>query len=64
MVCGLSLVLVALPLGLRAANAPSGLLCDLLEHPEETVVTNAAPTFGWIYNPSFRNDSQAGYRII
>jgi hypothetical protein len=49
---------------LPAANAPSGLLCDLLEHPEETVLTNTAPRFGWIYHPSFRNDSQAGYRII
>lgn len=55
---------LALPLALHAANAPSGLLCDLLEHPEETVITNTAPTFGWIYNPSFRNDSQTGYRII
>ncbi len=54
----------ALPLASQAANAPSGLLCDLLEHPEETIITNAAPEFGWIYNPSCRNDSQTGYRII
>lgn len=53
-----------LPMALRAAIAPSGLLCNLLEHPEETVITNAAPQFGWIYNPSFRNDSQSGYHII
>ncbi len=48
----------------QAVNAPSGLLCDLLEHPEETVITNTSPRFGWIYNPSFRNDTQTGYRII
>ena len=49
---------------LRAANAPSGLLCDLLAHPEETVIADAVPQFGWIYQPSFRNDFQSGYRII
>jgi hypothetical protein len=55
---------LALPLASRAANAPSGLLCELLEHPEETVITNSVPAFGWIYNPSFPNDSQSAYRII
>jgi hypothetical protein len=49
---------------LEAADAPTGLLCDLLEHPEETVITTAVPEFGWIYNPSFRDDAQAGYRIV
>lgn len=53
-----------LPVILRAATAPTGLLCDLLEHPEETVITNTKPQFGWIYNPSFRNDSQKGYHIV
>jgi alpha-L-rhamnosidase len=44
--------------------APTGLLCDLLAHPEETVITTATPEFGWIYNPTFPGDVQAGYRII
>lgn len=57
-------LLLMMPLALGAANAPTGLLCDLLEHPEETVITTAKPEFGWIYNPSIRDDSQAGYRII
>jgi hypothetical protein len=52
------------PLLSHAANAPSGLLCDLLEHPEQTVITNSSPNFGWIYNPSSRNDAQAAYHII
>ena len=56
--------LLLIPLALQAANAPTGLLCDLLEHPEETVITTVTPDFGWIYNPSFRNDAQTGYRII
>jgi len=58
------LFVLMLPVAMCAANPPSGLLCDLLEHPEETVITNPAPQFGWIYNPSFRNDSQSGYHII
>ncbi|HXC36187.1 MAG TPA: hypothetical protein VNV43_09955, partial [Candidatus Acidoferrales bacterium] len=45
-------------------DTPTGLLCDLLAHPEETVITTAVPEFGWIYNPSFQNDAQSGYRII
>ena len=49
---------------LQAASPPTGLLCDLLEHPEETVVTTVNPEFGWIYTPSFRNDAQTGYRVI
>ena len=28
------------------------------------MITTATPEFGWICNPSFRNDSQTGYRII
>jgi hypothetical protein len=55
---------LALTWSLDAANAPTGLLCDLLEHPERTVITTSTPQFGWIYNPSFRNDSQAGYRVL
>ena len=50
--------------GAQTANAPTGLSCDLLLHPEETVITTAVPEFGWVYNPSFRVDAQTGYRII
>jgi len=57
-------LLLLIPLALRAANAPTGLMCDLLQHPEETVITDVTPNFGWIYNPSVRNDAQTGYRII
>jgi hypothetical protein len=63
-ISGLLFVLLLIPFLLQAANAPTGLLCDLLEHPEETVITTVTPEFGWIYNPSFRNDSQTAYRII
>jgi hypothetical protein len=43
---------------------PSGLRCELLEHPEETVITARNPRFSWVYQPSFHNDSQAVYRLI
>lgn len=42
----------------------SGMFCNLLEHPEETVISTITPKFGWFYQPSFRNDTQTGYRII
>ena len=41
-----------------------GMFCELLQHPEETSISAVAPKFGWIYQPSFRNDLQTGYRII
>jgi len=58
------LVWLVLPAALRATVAPEGLLCDLLEHPEETVIADMTPKFGWIYQPSFRNDMQTGYHVI
>jgi hypothetical protein len=66
MISGLVVGLLCLtqPLASHAATAPSGLLCDLLEHPETTMIANTSPRFGWIYNPSFGNDAQTGYRII
>ncbi|HEV2319268.1 MAG TPA: alpha-L-rhamnosidase C-terminal domain-containing protein [Verrucomicrobiae bacterium] len=48
----------------ESAVAPTDLLCNLLAHPEETVITTAMPEFGWVYNPSFQDDAQTGYRII
>lgn len=55
---------LTVPMALHAANAPSGLLCDLLRHPENTVITSTRPQFSWIYNTSFRDDWQSGYHII
>jgi hypothetical protein len=46
------------------AIAPSGLRCELLEHPEETIITARNPRFSWIYQPSTRNDAQKVYRLI
>jgi alpha-L-rhamnosidase len=48
----------------ESPQAPTGLRCDLLAHPEETVITTAVPEFDWIYHPSSPNGTQSGYRII
>ncbi|MBW6537113.1 MAG: hypothetical protein K0B11_19045 [Mariniphaga sp.] len=45
-------------------NRPSGLLCELLSHPELSVITNPNPTFSWIVNSQLNNDFQTAYQII
>jgi alpha-L-rhamnosidase len=47
-----------------AADAPSGLLFDLLSAPDKTAVATAKPTFGWIVNSTQPNDRQTAYRIL
>jgi hypothetical protein len=60
-----SILFIVLPsVRAESAFAPTGMLCDLLAHPEETVITTAVPEFGWDYNPSCQNDAQTAYRII
>ncbi len=44
-------------------NAPTGLLCDLLPHPELAVITNKTPDFGWIVNASVKDDYQTAYQV-
>jgi hypothetical protein len=47
-----------------SAISPTGMRCELLEHPEETIITARNPRFSWIYQPSTRNDAQTVYRLI
>lgn len=42
------------------SSAPTGLLCDLLEYPEKTDISNRKPTFGWIIGGSH---TQTAYQI-
>ncbi len=42
----------------------TGMFCELLNHPEETVINAQNPRFTWDYVPVFRNDVPTGYRII
>ena len=59
-----TLTVAALPAAVARTNTVSGLLCELLAHPEQTVITAQNPRFSWVYQPFARNDSQAGYQII
>ncbi len=43
---------------------PSGLICELLENPEKTVITDGLPEFGWIMNSTLKDDFQSAYQII
>lgn len=44
--------------------APSGLLCQLLSHPELSVITSSTPSFCWVVNSSKPGDFQEAYQII
>lgn len=44
--------------------APTGLMCDLLSHPEMSIITNPTPEFSWIVNSSKADDVQSGYKIM
>lgn len=56
--------LLASPLAALAADEPSGLLCNLLTHPEKSVITEPRPDFGWIVNSSEKADRQSAYQIL
>lgn len=52
-------------IGFRTGNfAPSGLLCNLLSHPELSRISNSNLDFGWIVNSDNHGDSQVGYKIM
>lgn len=44
--------------------APTGLMCELMEHPELTTITDPNPEFGWIVNSELQNDVQTAYQIL
>jgi len=44
-------------------NAPTGLLCNLLPHPELSEITSKTPDFGWIVNAGVQDDYQTAYHI-
>ncbi len=43
---------------------PSGLLCQLLRHPEKTLIFSSNPKLGWIVNSSSSDSSQSAYQIV
>src|ERR1700735_5105731 len=44
-------------------NAPAGVLCDLLPHPELSEITDKTPDFGWIVNAGVKEDYQTAYHV-
>lgn len=47
-----------------SAAAPTGLMCELLAHPETTVFGDATPEFGWIVNSDTTDDVQTAYQVM
>ena len=45
-------------------SAPSGLMCELLSHPELSRLTNPTPYFDWIVNSDKPGDFQTAFRIM
>ena len=46
------------------SSAPTGLLCQLMSHPELSVITERNPEFCWIVNSDKPGDSQKAYQIL
>ncbi len=44
-------------------SSPSGLMCDLLAHPEKVELVNSAPRFSWIVPGGGRDAVQTAYRM-
>lgn len=47
-----------------AADAPTGLMCELLEAPEKTKIADARPEFGWIVRSDKPGDVQTAYQVV
>ena len=45
-------------------QAPKGLTCELLRAPEEAIITDPQPEFGWIVNDSRRGAMQSAWQIL
>jgi len=58
------LFLLFFQLTFATKNTPTGLLCQLLSHPELSVITERNPDFGWIVNSDKQGDMQKAYQIM
>ena len=59
----LLVVVAGLPGAALAAAGPTGMMCELLAHPERTEITDPEPEFTWIVPLTERDDVQAAYQI-
>ncbi len=57
------LLILLVPNSYAQKNAPTGLLCNLLSHPEWSAITHRIPDFGWVVNPGVKADYQTAYEI-
>lgn len=48
----------------KHTQRPTGLLCELMTHPEHTPIQTAYPHFGWIVNDSAQNAIQSAFQIL
>ncbi len=44
--------------------APTGLMCELLREPAQTVIHNPRPCYGWVMESDQKDDAQIAYRIL
>lgn len=47
-----------------SALQPTGLLCELMERPDRTVIRNPQPRFGWIVNDRAPGSFQIGMQVL
>lgn len=52
------------PARAQTAEAPAGLLTNLLSHPEKTVITTSTPSFSWIVPTTVQGDAQTSYQLL
>jgi alpha-L-rhamnosidase len=58
-------ILIAMTQQIRAITpSPTGLICQLLSHPEFSAITAQKPQFGWIVNSSETGDFQVAYQVM
>lgn len=57
-------LMMTLACAAHATQAPTGLLCNLLAHPEKTVITDPRPSLGWIVNSDIQDDVQTSCQIL
>jgi hypothetical protein len=63
----LAIALVVMPAAESCAQvlrAPSGLMCELMAHPQLTEITDPRPEFGWVVGSSIQGDMQMAYQVL
>jgi len=63
-ICSITTVLILSATLAVAANEPIGLMCELLEAPEKTMIADARPEFGWIVRSDIAEDVQVACQVV